>query len=138
MSSHLSSKPNSIVSQSVSSVYLADSLPLDAKTIWQSFESFNNDFPLNAKWNGMQVFIIDEDKWFTYNKQTNTLKQLASQEVGYKTLHIWKHPNNTNNTAIEINDVVHGFVENRFIKGKYLGGDADLVASYDIWEEDTL
>ena len=146
MPSHLTSKPEANVAQKLESVYVADSMPLDAKTIWDSFADFNTKLPADAKWHGMLVFIVDENKWFMYDKTSDELQAilinnlqatLINNVIPAGKLQVWKAPGNLNIDVIEANDVVEGFIEGAFVKGTYNSGDTSLLASYYIWDSTT-
>lgn len=138
MPSHLTSNPEAKVAQKLESVYVADSMPLDAKTIWDSFADFNTKLPADAKWHGMLVFIVNENKWFMYDKTSDELQAiLINNVIPAGKLQVWKAPGNVNIDVIEADDVVEGFIEGTFVKGTYNSGDTSLLASYYIWDSTT-
>jgi hypothetical protein len=50
-------------------------------------------------------------------------------------LQVFKRTPNTNESLLEVNDLVVGIVQNAFIKGIYQGSDASLLSSYIILEQ---
>lgn len=135
MTSHLNSKPTAKIAQKLESIYVADSMPVDAKCIWDTVNDFNTVLPAEAKWHGMLVFIIYESKWFIYDKIADILNPLlVNGIIAPGKVQIWKAPGNSNLSILETNDVVEGFIENTFVKGTYQSGDVSLLSSYSIWE----
>jgi hypothetical protein len=50
----------------------------------------------------------------------------------YNNLLVFKIPENTTDRTLEINDYCQGFVEGQFINANYLGGNTELLTSFNI------
>lgn len=125
-------------SQTFQSVYVSNAAPLDNKMMFQNVDLFNS-MPNKSKWHGMLVFIVSLNAWHTYDKPTNKLIEFSTALIVPNGVRlIWKYPGNLNNSILEHNDIIEGFIENRFMKARYISGDANLVSSYIIVEEHIL
>lgn len=100
---------------------------------WDSFRHKLESIPV-ADINGLNELFTP------FNNHLNDDNAHASLFVKAKIyatgqLQIFKRPGNTNNSSLEVNDLVVGIVETAFIKGIYQGGDALLLASYSIIDQ---
>jgi uncharacterized surface protein with fasciclin (FAS1) repeats len=125
------------IAQTTESIFVSDALPLDIKMFAPNIAAFNT-LPADSKWNGMLVYLEDAGTWNKYDKPNNTLVLFQSCIMPNGIRLIWKYPGNVNTSILETNDIVEGFIENRFMKARYNTGNKDAVASYTIVEEHVI
>jgi hypothetical protein len=73
------------------------------------------------------LIALSRDFFFLAKKGGSTITKAGD-------LMIFKRAGNLDVTKLEINDFAIGIVEEQFIKGVYLGGFLDLLASFDIYD----
>jgi hypothetical protein len=73
------------------------------------------------------LIALSRDFFFLAKKGGSTITKAGD-------LMIFKRAGNLDVTKLEINDFAIGIVEEQFIKGVYLGGSLDLLASFDIYD----